>query len=415
MTVLLKRRFIVVLLLCSGITQGAWAHALAPVERPWFAGVQAGTAFGQGTFRSITEHGIHWGLQGGIFGGYRFNRLVSLELGAQFGGQNQFALDCCPYWMSDAEVRYMAPVMNENGWYYEDLRTATRWGKLALQANVDLLSLFTSPGNRWTLNASPQISAVTTKTTLVTPDKEIQHARQWHFGLGGQASVGYQISKAIGAAIYGGITCLTGERFDNIPIHAHKSNLIWDAGVKVSFSFGGKKAQPAEAAAPEDDAAARLAAEQKAREEAKAQEEAKAREEAEQKAREEAEQKARVEAEQKAAAVAKEEAFQTPIPTVYFLNDSSIMDKESAASLEEALAILNKYPDFQLEIHAYASKVGTEEYNRQISKKRMEEVRNWFISHGVDEARIGRAYFHGVDKDAPTAEKARRAELKFVK
>ncbi len=225
------RRRVLLSLLLLATAQGAWGQG------PWYVGVQGGTSFGQGTFRSVTEHSIHWGAQGGINAGYRRGRLLSLELGVRYGAQSQYALDCCPYWMSEAEVRYMAPVLDEAGWYYKGLRTATQWGKAYLQANMDLLSLVTKPGCRWSLNVSPQISAVTTKTTLVAPNKEQQHPSQWHFGYGGEASVGFQISKTIGAALYGGITCLTGQRFDNIPIHAHKSNLLWDAGVKLSFSL----------------------------------------------------------------------------------------------------------------------------------------------------------------------------------
>jgi hypothetical protein len=237
MAKLFTGRVLATLLLLAAVAQGARGQALAPVERSWYVGVQGGTSFGQGTFRSITEQKVHWGLQGGLFGGYRFNRLLSVELGARYGAQSQYALDCCPYWMSEEEVRYMAPVLDEHGWYYKDLRAATQWGKLALQANIDLLSLLAKPSCRWSLTLSPQISAVTTSTRLITPDREIPHERQWHLGLGGEAGIGFQISQSVGVALYGSITCLTGERFDNIPIHAHKSNLLWDAGLKLTFGL----------------------------------------------------------------------------------------------------------------------------------------------------------------------------------
>ena len=111
----------------------------------------------------------------------------------------------------------------------------------------------------------------------------------------------------------------------------------------------------------------------------------------------------------------KERAFNTPIPSVYFANNSKEIVATYGASLETALAILKKYPDFNLEIHAYCSNVGTKEYNMYLSKKRMEEVQNWFISRGIAPERMGQAYFHGIDYDAPSAAKARRAELWFVK
>ena len=415
---LLSRRILAVLLLLAGLAQGLGAQT-APPDRPWYVTVQGGTSFGHATFRSITEHGIHWGLQGGLSAGYRFSRLFSLEMGAQYGAQSQFALDCCQYWLSEAGERYMSPVLDAKGWNYSDLETATKWGKASLQANFDLLSLLTKPGSRWSLNLSPQIAGVFTQTDLITPDRTKANPRQWHFGYGGQASLGYEISKTIGAALYGGITSLTGERFDNIPIHAHESNLIWDAGVKLSFRFGGaagRAREAAELAAAEE--AARLAAQRKAEEEAARIAAEQAREKAAREAAERAErERLEREAAERAAreAAEKEAAFRTPIPTVYFTNNSSRVEDAYSSTLETALPILEKYPDFGIEIHAYASPAGSKAYNEKLSEKRMEAVRQWFIARGIAPERIGRAYFHGEDDSKPDAASARRAEVQFAK
>lgn len=386
-----RRRSLVVMLLLAG---AAFSSAAQP-DRPWSVTLQGGTAFGQGTFRSITEDQIHWGYQGGLSVGYSFGRFFSLEVGGQYAFTNQYALDCCPYWLSADGQRYFAPLPDGDGWYYSQLRTDTQWGKAYLQANLDLLSLVTRPTSRWSLTVSPQVSAVTTQTrrvapTLISPsgqatENNYLNPRQWHLGYGGQASLGFQFSKTVGAALYGGITCLTGERFDNIPVHAHKSNLVWDAGLKLSFRFGGagKRARAAALAAAEE--AARLAAERDA-----------------------AEQIAR-------AAAVKEAAFQTPIPTVYFAHNSSSIEDAYASTLELALPILEQYPDFQLEIHAYASNSGTEAYNYELSEMRMEAVRQWYIAQGVAPERIVKAFYHGIDHNAPDAQSARRAEIKFAK
>ena len=410
------------LIVCACAAQGAWGQAFAPAEYPWYAGVRGGTSFGQATFRSITEDGIHWGAQGGAFAGIGLNRLLSVELGVQYGGQSQFALDCCPYWLSEDGIRYFSPVLDETGWAYEDLRTATQWGKVALQANVNLLSLFTKPGSRWSLNLSPQIAAVTTRTVLVAPDKQIGQPRQWHLGWGGEASFGIPIGSRLSAALYSGITCLTGERFDNIPEHAHRSNLLWDAGVRLACSLGEAReyGQPANPTTIKDaEEAARLAREAAERERIAAEQAAreKAEREAAQRAERERLERERVEREaaEKAAAVAKEEAFQTPIPTVYFANNSSSVEDAYASSLETALPILERYPDFQLEIHAYASRSGSAAYNEKLTERRMEAVRQWYIAHGVAPERIVKAYYHGIDYNAPDAQTARRAEIKFAK
>lgn len=415
-----RRRSLVVMLLLAG---AAFSSAAQP-DRPWSVTLQGGTAFGQGTFRSITEDQIHWGYQGGLSVGYSFGRFFSLEVGGQYAFTNQYALDCCPYWLSADGQRYFAPLPDGDGWYYSQLRTDTQWGKAYLQANLDLLSLVTRPTSRWSLTVSPQVSAVTTQTRRVAsvlpyssawePNSDVLFKRQWHLGLGGQASLGFQFSKTVGAALYGGITCLTGERFDNIPEHAHKSNLLWDAGLKLSFRFGGagKRARAAAEQAAAEEAArlaaerARLAAEAAAREQAAR--EAAAQAERERLEREAAEQVAR-------AAAVKEAAFQTPIPTVYFAHNSCSIEDAYASTLELALPILEQYPDFQLEIHAYASNSGTEAYNYELSEMRMEAVRQWYIAQGVAPERIVKAFYHGIDHNATDAQSARRAEIKFAK
>ena len=398
------RRLLFATLLIAGTTGIVKADDIE--NGPWYVGAGVGTSFGQCTFRSITEHSAKFGVQGGLFGGYRLNQLISFEAGLQLGRQNQTALDCCPYWMSESGERHMSAVSGQNGWPYSDLSTKTGWAKLAFQTNFNLLSLFGGANDRWAVNASPQISAVTTSTTLVTPDSEIDHDRQWHMGLGAQASVGRQITDRIGVALFGGITCLTGQRFDNIPEHMHKSNLIWDTGVKVCLTLPRKKQQapqPAPVPTPviqepepepiiepepeaPDTAAIQAAAREAARQEAARQ-----------------------------AAIAKEEAFNTPIPTVYFANNSYLIDTAYVASLMEAVEIMNRYDDFQLEIHTYCSQSGEKEYNDYLSKVRMEQIRTWFIEHGIPVERMGRSYYHGVDYDAPNEASARRAEIKFVK
>ena len=391
------------------------------IDRPWYAGVQGGTSFGQSTFSSITEHQVHWGVQGGLFGGYRINRILSLEASFQYGAQTQSALDCCPYWLSADGERFAMAVLDAPGWYYRDLSTRTQWGRAALQANLNLIGIF-AKSSRWTLNLSPQIAAVTTQTKLIAPDKTVQNPRQWHLSYGGQLSLGYRISDRIGAALYGGVAGLAGERFDNMPYHGHDSNRLWDAGVKLSFHFGKypKRGPSAAELAAEAEAAARAAREaeeaaarSKAAEEA-AKAEAAAQAAREQAAREAAERAAREQAEREAE-VAKEEAFQTPIPTVYFANNSKTIVDNYDPALEEALAILQQYPDFKLEIHAYASPSGTRAFNKALSKQRMEAIQQWFAARGISMDRMAEAYYHGVDFKARTATQARRAELKFVK
>lgn len=211
------------------------AGKAAVPDQPWYVTADMGTSFGKCTFRSITESKTHAGFQIGISGGYHLSRLISFEAGLQFGGQTQTALDCCPYWLSGDGERFVSPVIDKKGWYYSDIESSTGWSKLMAQADFELLSLFMDQEFPWSFSLAPQLSIVTTRSKLITPDSHLINNRQWHLGLGGQAIVGYRINEDLDAALYTGITCLTGKRFDNIPEHGHKSNLIWDAGIKVIY------------------------------------------------------------------------------------------------------------------------------------------------------------------------------------
>lgn len=399
---------------------------LAPVDNPGYIGLGGGTSFGQATFSSITENGVRsWGLQGGIFGGYKFNRLVSLELGFQYGQQSQYNLHCCPYWLSTTGEWRATQVIDQDGWYFEDLQSFSRWFKLALQANFDLLSFITD-NRHWSLDLSPQISLMNTRTTwkgnLSYSGAYYESVRpaNWHLGLGGQVAVACAFNDTWKLGLYGGVTALTGKRFDCIPTKAHKTNLIWDAGLKLTISFGGnKKKKQAEAEMAAAREAARLAAEQEAleREQARLAAEKAAREQAEREAAElAAKEKAEREAAEEAARLAaeKESAFNKMIDNVYFANGSTRIEAEYFPLLEEVLAVMQKYPDFQLQIHGYSSKSGNKAYNQRLSTQRMEAVQKWFIDRGVEVGRVSDVKSCGMDMEAHE-EGGRRVELKFIK
>ena len=393
----------------------AQSRAFLLPDPDWYAGVQAGTSFGQATFSSITSSQMHWGVQGGLFGGYRFNRLISVEAAFQYGAQTQTAQACCTYWLSEDGQRYVAPLLDAKGWFYEDLQTRTQWGRLAVQANFNLLSLVSALDSRWSFNLSPQLALVATKTKLVTPDAVSKKPAQVHLGLGGQASVGYQINDRIQAAFYAGISALTGERFDNIPDSFHKSNLIWDAGFKLSYSLGAsRRAALAAGDLVSSSEVARLMAELEASEKARLAAEQAAREAREMAERERLAGEAATR-EVREAAQARERALTSLIPTIYFADNSKKINPEYEAALEQALAILQQYPDFNLEIHTYCSRSGSISYNNMLSKQRMEAICEWFIARGIPAERLNPGISHGVDNSTRSYQLARRAELRFVK
>lgn len=421
-----KRKFFFAAILI-GITQSG----LAQEENPWYVGLGGGTSFGQSTFSSISEDGIHsWGIQGGLFGGYKLNRLISLEAGFQYGKQNEFNQDCCPYWLSTDGQWKATQVIDMDGWYFDDMKVATRWYRMALQANFNALS-FVKANKHWSLDLSPQISAVNTKSTWKGELSKGQGYHQetqssdWHLGLGGQIGAGYAFDAHWKLGIYGGITAVIGKRFDNIPNKVHKANNIWDAGIKVSYAFGKKKQKDDAAALAATAAAAtaeaeRLAAEKAAQE--KAAQEAAARAAKEKAAKEAAARAAQEKAAQEAAAREKAERdaqeaakyYHGTFSNIYFANNSVRLLNDEKAKLDEVAQLLEQHPNTAIALYGYASKTGGKKHNLRISQKRVDKVKAYLMEKGIDGERINPVEGKGVDDSVKFYKDARRVEIVVV-
>ena len=362
-------------------------------ERGWYAGLSGGTSFGQATFRSITESKTHVGAQVGIFGGYQLSRLLSVEALATLGSQKLTSLDCCPFWLSTGGEFTFAPVLGQQGHYYRDLEAKTRWMRFGLQANFDVLSLITNPATRWSVNLSPQVSAVSTRTKHLATGYEQEFSRQWHLGLGGQAAVGYRFTPNIGLQLYGGITCLTGDRFDNIPKYEHKSNLIYEAGLKLAYHFNKKdKAAPVvnvPAVVPEpqpvvEDKPAPVVEETKPM----------------------VEPAPVVENEPEV-----KETAPVVLPIIYFAHNSSRLTQKEANKLDAVAELLKSQPDLTLSIVGHASNSGSKAYNDMLSKRRAGTVKVLLVRRGIVGSRLHPVIGKGIDREAPTSKDARRVEL----
>jgi len=363
-------------------------------QRGWYVGLGGGTSFGQATFRSITERQTHVGIQAGVFGGYQFSRLFSLEALATMGRQKQTSLDCDPFWLStDGDISF-APVLGKQGNYYRDLEAKTSWIRFGLQPNFDVLSLFTKPTTKWSLNLSPQVSAVTTRTKHLAEGYENEFKRQWHFGVGGQGSLGYRVAESFGLQLYGGITCLTGDRFDNIPKYKHKSNLIYEAGLKLAYHFGKPiKSKPVFevpviATEPEPVVEQLPVVEEQPVIE-----------------------KQLVVKEQPVENATPKAETTVELPVLYFAHNSHRLTQKEADKLNAVAELMKAQPDVTLSINGYASKTGSAGYNLRLTQLRAGTVKMLLKRRGIDGHRLHPVIGKGIDRKAPTSKAARRVEL----
>ena len=229
------------------ITDDAPVTELAAVKpaASWYAGIQAGMPFGTSAMGSFGADRTTPGWSAGIYGGYRFNPVLSLELQAAWGQLTMNRRDCCPdYWMGADGNRYEAAVAGMDGWYMSALQSHTFIQRYAAQLNVNLLGLFAGTrDSRWSLDLSPHIAAIGTESDFRLVDGKadvLQGDARWHFGAGGNVQASYTFPVGLQLGIYTGMTYLTGKPMDGTPKYLHKANYIWETGLRLGWSFGAK-------------------------------------------------------------------------------------------------------------------------------------------------------------------------------
>ena len=214
-------------------------------RRGWYAGISVGMPFGTSAMGSFGADRTTPGWSAGVYGGYRFNPVLSLELQAAWGQLAMNRRDCCPdYWMGADGNRYEAAVAGMDGWNYSALQSRTFVQRYAAQVNVNLLGFFrATQDSHWSLNLSPHIAAIGTESDFRLTDSKVevlQGGARWHFGAGGNVQATYTFPVGLQFGIYTGMTWLTGKPMDGTPEHLHKANYIWETGLRLGWSFGAK-------------------------------------------------------------------------------------------------------------------------------------------------------------------------------
>jgi OOP family OmpA-OmpF porin len=91
-----------------------------------------------------------------------------------------------------------------------------------------------------------------------------------------------------------------------------------------------------------------------------------------------------------------EQALPTPpservelLAPVLFAFDSDVLEPIGVAMLHEVANLLRQRVDIeQVAIEGYADKRGGDDYNRALSQRRAERVKEWLVAHGIAEQRL---------------------------
>lgn len=394
----------------------------------WYFGIQGGTAFGQCTFRSITTEDAKYGFIGGIFAGYGFSPAFSLEGAVNLGNTKLIAQQCDPFWLSDDGECYFAPVIDHTGEFYKNITAKTNLFKASLQFNIDLLKLFTEPCSKISLSIAPQISAVITKNKLTSDLINNKYDQQSHFGYGAQAAFGFFVAQKVQVQLFGGITCLTGDRIDNLPKHYHESNLIWDAGIKIAYRLRrtcGEKAIPPYT----DNNPSNINDNNDDKTQVVVVDIPKA---------DTTQQQQVITIEDIVNTGGDNNKQDTPpavvvdngdnskpadqntqpadsrgylLPVINFADNGLTILPNEYPKFRQVAQYLNEHPDESISIYGYCSRPGTKEYNMYLSQRRADMIKRRLMAEGVAENRFKIVKGMGVDYDAPNNRTARRVEI----
>jgi OOP family OmpA-OmpF porin len=111
--------------------------------------------------------------------------------------------------------------------------------------------------------------------------------------------------------------------------------------------------------------------------------------------------------------------FTGVIKGINFETDSDIITKSSFKTLDAAVKVLAEYGDLKMEIQGHTDDVGERDHNMDLSQRRAESVRNYFVGKGIQEDRL---VAKGYGPDAPLVNKKtkaaraknRRVEFKLI-
>lgn len=86
---------------------------------------------------------------------------------------------------------------------------------------------------------------------------------------------------------------------------------------------------------------------------------------------------------------------------VYYDFDKATLKKESYASLDKLVSLLNAHPEITIELSAHTDNKGNDEYNQRLSEARARSCVEYLISKGIDKGRLQAKGYGSLQPIAP--------------
>ncbi len=224
-----KLFIIAILTLCFSNLYSQTNHD-ASMTRDFYFGVKGGIPLSSSTFTGYNFKATpEFGMNGGLFFGYNFNPMISIEAFGSIGNTVLGRHSTCHYWLDPNGVKYDYNMPGSIA--YKDLFIDTKFTNLGLKVNFDVLQMVSKDETRkLSLAVSPMVGYYGTTTSinkLADNSTYISSDMVNGFGGGGEIALGYKFSSVFGAQIYSNIAFLN-QRIDNIANPEHNGNFIHD-------------------------------------------------------------------------------------------------------------------------------------------------------------------------------------------
>jgi outer membrane protein OmpA-like peptidoglycan-associated protein len=376
----------------------------------WSIGVNVGSPFYWGDFKSFSADKDYYGLDGGLQLTYQVSSLLGITFSGDYGtnktGNRAYAKN---YLLDKKGYTYYTPQSATTA-TYGTLYGKTRHLSLGLGVDINLLRLLTSNPNRrfailltptaWVQKFSSDIYKLSDDSKFTDGSME----QSWHMALGGSLSLRYRASKTIDLQLKNTFAYIYNNKFDGIETDlVTRQNYMWIPQLGIVFKLGntqksgkidnmlyyGKREAPAPVVEPQTEPAkeeAVVIAEQPKPEPQK-------------------------EEPQPIVEKAKEEI--PTLPILYFsFNRWDIQTETQADDLRTIVETVGKFADCPIILKGYGDHRGSNLANKHVSQKRADAVRKYLINQGIDGNRISA---EGCGKDVSVADKeARRVEIHLI-
>jgi outer membrane protein OmpA-like peptidoglycan-associated protein len=101
--------------------------------------------------------------------------------------------------------------------------------------------------------------------------------------------------------------------------------------------------------------------------------------------------------------------FSGIVEGIHFDTGKATIKAKSAKILKKAAEVLESYPNIRVKIDGHTDSRGSDELNKDLSRRRAESVKQWLVDQGIDESRL-ETEGHGPDQPIESNEsKAGRA------